>query len=69
MNNQEIKDINKAVGFASYKNNYGYGEIAILGERFENMVSKINTLINDNYVSKVRRTEGGAELHAENCLY
>jgi two-component system, sensor histidine kinase YesM len=37
--------------------NYGQGEIAIIGQRFEQMVFEINKLINDVYLSNLKQKE------------
>ena len=47
--------------FYPYENDYGYGEVAVLGKKFENMVSEINKLINEIYISKVRQREAEFE--------
>ena len=43
--------------FESCQNDYGYGEIAVIGKKFDNMVDTINKLINEVYLSKVRQRE------------
>jgi two-component system sensor histidine kinase YesM len=36
---------------------YGYGEVQILGDKFENMVAEINVLILENYASRLTQQE------------
>lgn len=47
--------------FKTYERDFGYGEIAFLRREFEGMVSEIDTLINDVYVSKMRQREAEFE--------
>jgi two-component system sensor histidine kinase YesM len=54
-----IKNIERVEqhNFESCQNDYGYGEIAVIGKKFDNMVDTINKLINEVYLSKVRQRE------------
>lgn len=47
--------------FKTYEKDPGYGEIGFLRLKFEGMVSEINTLINDVYVSRMRQREAEFE--------
>jgi two-component system sensor histidine kinase YesM len=48
--------------FKPVSSNYGYGETAILGERFESMAARIDMLIKDVYLSKVKQREAELDI-------
>ncbi|XID92268.1 sensor histidine kinase [Paenibacillaceae bacterium WGS1546] len=53
---ERIKNV-QIFDFNTKKTDYGKGEIAIIGRKFENMVAEINKLIQDVYVSNLKQKE------------
>ncbi len=53
---ERMKNV-QSLDFNAKKTDYGKGEIAIIGQKFEHMVMEINTLIQDVYVSNLKQRE------------
>ncbi|GAA3407284.1 sensor histidine kinase [Paenibacillus hodogayensis] len=47
----------EAGNFTPKTKSYGYGEVQLLGDKFENMVAEINRLITENYESRIVQQE------------